>query len=112
MSIDQRALIIRVGPNHTDGLSELNVELQRGWRVVNVAPMGGTGLDESGEASSPFLAALVIIERSPREEEALPAAAQALKKIRDVEEEPKEIVEQVVEENGAGVGQHHSASTD
>lgn len=101
MPIEQRALIIRIAPHHTDGLSELNVELQRGWRVVKVAPMGGTGLDESGDAPTPFLAALVVIERRSQEEEMLPAV-KALKQIREVEDEPEEIVEEVVEENGAG----------
>lgn len=95
MSIEQRALIIRVGPAHTNGLDELNVELQQGWRVVKVTPLGGTGLDEHGDASVPFLAALVVIERRQRKDEP-PVAVKALEKIKEVEDEPKE----VVEENG------------
>lgn len=101
MAIEQRALIIRATATGEEGLAALNVELQRGWRVAQVTPMGGTGLDETGDAPTPFLAALVIIERSS-DTEAGPLAVEALEKIRDIEDEPKEIVEEVVEENGAG----------
>jgi hypothetical protein len=105
MEPDQRALIVRVGPEHTDGLEELNIELQRGWRVAEVAPLGGTGLDESGEAPAPFLAALVIIERSDQQTND-PMTMEAVEEITEVEtREPeevvREVVEEAVEENGA-----------
>ena len=101
MAIEQRALIIRASATSAEGLAELNVELQRGWRVAHVTPMGGTGLGEEDDAPTPFLAALVIIERSSDEEEG-PVAVEALEKVREVEDEPQEIAEEVVEENGAG----------
>ncbi len=97
MPTEQRALIVRVGPQHTDGLDALNDELRRGWHVVEVTPMGGTGLDERGDAPPPFLAALVVIERRTREAEAA-VAAEALEKVREAEEAGGEIVEK----DGAG----------
>ena len=102
MALEQRALIVRADATDTEGLTALNVELQRGWRVAHVTPLGGTGLDETGEASTPFLAALVIIERST-DKPGAPAAVEALKQIEEVEDEPEEIAEDVVEENGAGL---------
>lgn len=105
MEPEQRALLIRVGPEHTDGLDELNIELQRGWRVAEIAPLGGTGLDESGEAPTPFLAALVIIEHSERQKNG-PMTMEAVEEVTEVEERKpeeivREVVEEVVEENGA-----------
>ncbi|NBB74966.1 MAG: hypothetical protein GVY35_15030 [Bacteroidetes bacterium] len=101
MALEQQALIVRARATDEEGLAKLNVELQRGWRVAQVTPMGGTGLDDSGEAPTPFLAALVIIERNSDDEKG-PVAVEALEKVKEVEDEPKEIVEEVVEENGAG----------
>lgn len=101
MALEQRALIVRTSATDSDGLATLNVELERGWRVAHVTPMGGTGLDAGGEAPAPFLAALVIIERNI-EEPGGPAAVRALKQIEEEEAEPDEAVDEVVEENGAG----------
>lgn len=96
--MEQRALIVRVGPDHTTGLDELNIELQRGWRVAEVTPMGGTGLDDSGDAPTPFLAALVIIESSEQEANG-PLTATAVKEVKLREEEkPQEVVREVVKE--------------
>ncbi len=49
----QKALLVTDAP---DGLSDLNICLQRGWRVVSVASMGGGGQAEG-------FCALVVIER-------------------------------------------------
>lgn len=38
----QKALIVRTGPDGHEGLKELNLELERGWRVATVSPMGGS----------------------------------------------------------------------
>lgn len=95
----QRALIVRVTPQRTEGLDALNTELQRGWRVVQVTPMGGTGLDERGDAPTPFLAALVVIERRQQQEEA-PLAARARQSTQETEDEPAEIVKEVADGNG------------
>jgi hypothetical protein len=63
--------------------------------------MGGTGLDGDSTPATPFLAALVIIERDAEERDG-PPAARALETLEDADDEPQEIVEEVVEENGAG----------
>lgn len=106
--MEQRALIVRVGPEHTKGLNELNVELQRGWRVAHVTPMGGTGLDDSGDAPTPFLAALVIIESSEQEENG-PLVATAVKEVglreeKESQEVVREVVKEVMERNGGPGG--------
>jgi hypothetical protein len=91
MRTTQKALIVKTGPNGSEGLEELNIELERGWRVAEVAPMGGAG----GASSSPFHAALVILEGRDLEE---PKPALAVEELGDVEEEADEVVEEVVEE--------------
>jgi len=99
--MEQRALLVRARASGEDGLAALNVELQRGWRVAHVTPLGGTGLDDDNTPATPFLAALVIIERNTEEQES-PPAVQALETIEEADDEPQEVVEEVVEENGAG----------
>jgi hypothetical protein len=98
----QKALIVRTGPDGHDGLEELNIELERGWQVAEVAPMGGAATD----ASAPTHAALVVLERRDSDRPTPTAAVAALEALG---EESEEVVEQVVEEaeevvegNGAG----------
>jgi hypothetical protein len=91
MRTTQKALIVKTGPEGHEGLEELNIELERGWRVAEVAPMGGAG----GASASPGHAALVILEGRDLNE---PQPAVAAKDIEDVEEEADEVVEEVVEE--------------
>lgn len=91
MRTTQKALIVKTGPDGHEGLEELNIELERGWRVAEVAPMGGAG----GATASPGHAALVILEGRDLNE---PEPAVAAKKIQEVEEEADEVVEEVVEE--------------
>jgi hypothetical protein len=95
MAYEQHALLVRATPTGTPGLAELNTRLRNGWRVTEVTPMGGTGLDVDGEAPAPFLAALVVLERSEAER----AAVEALEETQD---EPEEIVEEIMEGDGAG----------
>lgn len=95
MPHEQQALVVRVSPTGTPGLAELNTRLRNGWRVVNIAPMGGTGLDVDGEVPAPFLAALVIVERSESE-------AAAVGALEEAEDKPEEIVGEIVEGDGAG----------
>ena len=57
-------MILLAGPEKTRGLNELNIELERGWRVAHVTPMGGGGMSEAEEDAGPHWAALVVIERS------------------------------------------------
>lgn len=56
----QKALIVTTA----SGLDALNRDLQSGWRVVQVAPMGGGGATDG-------FAALVVIEGAETEAEAL-----------------------------------------
>ena len=61
----QKAIIVRTGPDGHEGLRALNLELERGWRVVEVAPMGGA----AGTPDAPCHAALVILENTPQDED-------------------------------------------
>lgn len=88
MSAKQKALIVRIRPDSTHGLDELNVQLGRGWRVAEITPMGGAGVGSHDEAPELCLAALVVIERS--EDRAAEVVTQA-------EEETEEIVEEIVD---------------
>ncbi len=98
MKSTQKALIIRTGPDGHDGLEELNIELERGWRVVEVASMGGAG----GATSSPVVAALVVLEhRDDRAEEPVMTAEAVEETEKAVEEIVKETYE-ITEGDGAG----------
>lgn len=57
--MQQKALIITTGSKKPKGLDELNIALERGWRVTSVSPMGGSGASKE----EPRFAALVVIER-------------------------------------------------
>ena len=94
MNAEQKALLVRTGPEATHGLDELNVLLGRGWRVAHVTPMGAAGV--GAEAGTPALhfAALVVVERAGE------AAAVLL---GEAEEEIEEIIEDLVEGDGADV---------
>lgn len=87
----QKALIVRTGPDGHDGLKELNIELERGWRVARVSAMGGAGETDEG----PSHAALVILERRDRDQ---PGPAAAVAALEEIGAESEEVVEQVVEE--------------
>lgn len=90
----QKALIVRTGPDGHDGLEELNIELERGWRVAHVAPMGGA----AGPAEAPCHAALVVLEY--RDEEEKPTLA--VEALERVERGAETVVEEVGEVgNGA-----------
>jgi len=90
MHTTQKALIVKTGPSGHEGLEALNIELERGWRVAEVSPMGGAG---QGAANSH--AALVILESRDLDE---PKPAVAAEQIQRVEKEAEEVVEEVVEE--------------
>lgn len=91
MSMQQKALVVRLRPDSIHGLDELNVQLGRGWRVAKVSPLGGAGVGEHEGEPELCLAALVIIER--REEAASEVMVQA-------EEETEELVDELVEGEG------------
>ena len=88
----QKALIVRTGPDGHEGLKELNLELERGWRVARVSPMGGAG--EAGDA--PCHAALVVLER--RDENGTTVAVEAVER---AESEAKSVVEDVMRDIGS-----------
>ena len=88
----QKALIVRTGPEGHDGLKELNLELERGWRVTSVSAMGGAG---DGDDEAPTHAALVVLEREDRDQ---PSPAAAVAALEELGQESGEVVEQVVEE--------------
>jgi hypothetical protein len=87
----QKALIVRTGPDGHEGLKELNLELERGWRVASVSPMGGAG--EAGGA--PCHAALVVLERRDRE-----GTTVAVEAVERAESEAKSVVEEVMRDMG------------
>ena len=78
--MQQKALIVTTGSKKPRGLDELNIALERGWRVAAVSPMGGAGAAKEDVR----LAALVIIERHED-----PGAAV----LHAVEEEGEELAE-------------------
>lgn len=59
METHQRAIIVTTGSEKSRGLDELNIALGRGWRVVHISPMGGSGASRK----EPRFAALVVIQR-------------------------------------------------
>lgn len=89
----QKALIVRTTPNGHDGLTELNLELERGWRVAEMSPMGGAG----GATETPCHAALVILEHQDPEQTGPAVAAETFE---EVEEEAEKAVEEATQGNG------------
>lgn len=87
----QKALIVRTGPEGHDGLQELNIELERGWTVSDVAPMGGAGSTNGG----PTHAALVILDRRDQNH---PKPVAAVAALEEIGKESEKVVEHVVEE--------------
>jgi hypothetical protein len=87
----QKAFIVRTGPDGHDGLKELNIELERGWRVARISAMGGAG--DVGDGATH--AALVVLERQDRDR---PSPAAAVAALEEIGTESEEAVEQVVEE--------------
>lgn len=73
MPDEQKVFIITTRPDDERALDELNIALGRGWRIVQIAPMGGagTGRRDDGTADLCF-AALVVAER--RSDESDPVA--------------------------------------
>jgi hypothetical protein len=95
----QKAVIVRTGPDGHDGLEALNIELERGWRVAEVTPMGGA----ETAATAPTHAALVILERRERRDATPDAAVAALEELGAESEIAKEVVdtpEDGIEDNG------------
>jgi len=95
----QKALIVRTGPDGHEGLKELNLELERGWRVATVSPMGGAGDAED----APCHAALVVLER--RKNEGATVAVETLERAKwEAETAVEEVMRdigKVIEGNGA-----------
>jgi hypothetical protein len=64
MRMQQKALIVMAHPDWTNGLDELNMALQRGWRVARLSPMGGAGVIAYKGTPEACFAALVVLERA------------------------------------------------
>jgi hypothetical protein len=67
----QKALLVT---DASGGLDDLNLRLQRGWRVATVEPMGGGG-------QTAGFAALVIVERTDQATEVLSEIADELDEV-------------------------------
>jgi hypothetical protein len=80
----QKIVLITIGTDGTSGLDAANRDLQAGWRVERIAPMGGGG------ASRGFAVAAVL----EREDQ---SAAAVLEQIEQIEEE------EAAEGDGAGL---------
>ena len=92
----QKALIVRTGPDGHEGLKELNVHLEKGWRVATVSPMGGAG----EAAGAPCHAALVVLERRGSDE----TATVAVEALERAESEAQSVVEEVMRGIGKVTG--------
>jgi len=57
MSTTQKIVLVTAGSGGTQGITTINKDLREGWRVAQVAPMGGAGSGESAR-----FAALVVLE--------------------------------------------------
>lgn len=68
MRAQQKAMIVMGHPGEMHGLDDLNLALQRGWRVVHVTPMGGAGAGTKDGGAGLCFAAFVVIERTPTAE--------------------------------------------
>jgi hypothetical protein len=98
----QKALIVRTGSEGHEGLKKLNRNLERGWRVATVSPMGGAG--EAGEA--PSHAALVVLEqRGEGTTVAVEAVERAEREASSIIEEVMRDMGNVIEGNGADPGE-------
>ena len=94
MKSKQKALIVRCCPDSMHGLDELNVQLNRGWRVHHVAPMGAAGVGARDGSPSLHFAALVILEREREDEAGL---------LEEAEEEVEEVLDELTEGDGSTV---------
>jgi hypothetical protein len=103
MSAKQKAFVVRIRPDSTHGLDELNVRLGRGWRVVKVAPLGGAGVGSRDDAPELCLAALVVVERE--DDTATEVIAQAEEDVEEIvegEELSSETLSEEIEEERNG----------
>jgi hypothetical protein len=57
MSTTQKIVLVTAGSGGPQGITTINKDLREGWRVAQVAPMGGAGSGESAR-----FAALVVLE--------------------------------------------------
>ena len=84
MNAAQKVVIVTTGTNGTQGLTMINKDLREGWRVVQIAPMGGAG---SGESTR--FAAMVVLEQSEHE---------ATRRIEELEEQAEVDIEGQIEQ--------------
>lgn len=87
MKAAHKIFLVTTGPDGTHGLSEVNDRLRQGWRVANVAPLGGGGAAQG-------FAALVVLERGED------AAESVLEQIEEEMERLPGALGEAVEGNG------------
>lgn len=72
MNSTQKVVLVTAGSSGAQGITTVNKDLREGWRVVQIAPMGGAGSGESAR-----FAALVVLEQSGEQaEEVMQATAE------------------------------------
>lgn len=79
----QKAYLIQTSPTAVHGLDDLNIALERGWRVASTCPLGGAAAGGSEEQGF-SVGCLVIVERNERHAPAV---------IDTIEEEVDELLE-------------------
>ena len=84
MNAEQKVVIVTTGTNGTQGLTTINKDLREGWRVVQIAPMGGAGSSESTR-----FAAMVVLEQSERD---------ATRRMEELEEQAEVDIEGQIEQ--------------
>ena len=84
MNAEQKVIIVTTGSNGTQGLTTINKDLREGWRVVQIAPMGGAGSSESTR-----FAAMVVLEQSERD---------ATRRMEELEEQAEVDIEGQIEQ--------------
>ena len=71
MNITQKIVLVTTGSSGTQGVTTVNEDLRKGWRLMQITPMGGAG---SGDTAR--FAAIVVLEREVDSEAPGPEAAE------------------------------------
>lgn len=103
METTQKALLVITRPGESHGLDELNIALNRGWRVAHATAMGGASAGFQDGASELCFAALVIIERHAES-----GAGQA----DHLEETYSDLLDNLVDEPGGVVASRHDVAAE
>ncbi len=94
MKSNQKALVVSLRPDRTEGLAELNAALGRGWRVTHLTPMGGAGAGGQTAEAHVILGVLVILERNGGGMSGI---------LEQVHEEAESLLEEIAEGDGSSM---------